>query len=514
MTPASGWAAFQASVARHPARPAFICGDRTWTFADWGNRAEDYRVAYRRAGVTRGDRVLLWVSNSFEMAAALTAAWGEGAMPALLDSACRGPQLEHALQTAAPRVLVRLDANALPVSHGSVAEIVAEKVRGEGRSCAPASVALVPTDPASIVFTSGSTGKPKGVVQSHGNLLRGCAAVASYLGLKSDDVLLCPVPWSFDYGYGQLLSTLVLGITQVIPTAFNPFGICETIERHRPTVFAGLPALYTYLMGGLSPIQGTDRSSLRLLTNTGGTVPAPVLRSLLETFSHAILVLNYGLTETYRSCYLPPARRQEKQGSIGIPIPGADIVIVRDDGTLASTGEEGQIVHRGDYVCLGYWNDAEATARAVRPDPLYPAGCPVPGRALFTGDYGHMDEDGFVYYHGRHDHLLKSMGIRVSPGEVEHLLYESGLVTEAAVFGLPHEMLGHEVWAAVAFKPGTTDGQKALNRHARDVMTQPMLPRRYLIKDALPRTTTGKIDYPALRAEAQAMAHPQSSATQ
>jgi long-chain acyl-CoA synthetase len=502
MTPTDLWNAFNETVDRRGDAAAFICGDRTWTFADWRRRTDVYRAAFRSHGVERHDRVLLWVENDFEIAAAMTAAWASEASPALLDSGSRAPQLDNAIRTAQPRLLVRLADSALPLPDIAVAQVVAENL-----DAAPvlagvsSSVRTVPTDPGSIVFTSGSTGLPKGVVQSHGNLVRGCAAVGTYLGLRPDDILLCPVPWSFDYGYGQLLSTIVMGITQVLPVAYNPFGICQAIEQHRPTVLAGLPALYTYLMGGLSPIKTTDRSSLRLLTNTGGAVPAPVLRSMREIFADAEIVLNYGLTETYRSCYVPRGVTYAP-GLLGVAIPGADIVIVREDGAIAGAGEEGEIVHRGDYVCLGYWNNPEATARSVRPDPLAPPGAPFAGRAVYTGDYGRKDQQGLIYYHGRRDHLLKSMGIRVSPGEVEHLLYESGVVESVAVFGLPHDLLGHEVWAAVALKAGIDGGREHLNRYAREVMTPAMLPRRYIFKDALPRTTTGKIDYPALRDEA------------
>ncbi len=340
-------------------------------------------------------------------------------------------------------------------------------------------------------------------MQSHGNLMRGCAAVGSYLGLRDDDILLCPVPWSFDYGYGQLLSTALLGITQVIPTAFNPFGICEAMSRHQPTVLAGVPSLFTYLMGGMSPIRETDRSSVRLITNTGGQIPAPVLRSLSEAFPASRIVLNYGLTETYRSCYIPEGATN-RPGLIGRSIPGADVVVLREDGRVADMGEEGEIVHRGDYVCLGYWNDPEATSQAIRADPLAAPGNPCAGRAVFTGDHGYRDVDGLLVYRGRRDHLLKSMGIRTSPGEIEHLLYESGLVDVAAVFGRPHELLGHEVWAAVALKEDTPQHRADLARYARSVMTPAMLPRRYLFKDPMPRTATGKIDYPALRQEADA----------
>jgi acyl-CoA synthetase (AMP-forming)/AMP-acid ligase II len=381
--------------------------------------------------------------------------------------------------------------------------IVAEDVPRAGQPISEPVARLLPGDPASIVFTSGSTGPSKGVVQSHGNLLRGCRAVAGYLGYVDTDVILCPVPWSFDYGFGQLLSTLVLGVTQVIPTAFNPFGICEALERDRPSVLAGVPSLFVYLMGGLSPIRTADRSSLRLLTNTGGSIPRPALEAMLDTFDAATIVLNYGLTESYRSCYLPPERIREVRGAIGIPIPGVDIAILREDDTLAAIGEEGQIVHRGDYVCLGYWNNADATARAIRSDPLAPRDALDRGRVLYTGDYGYRGDDGLFYFKGRRDHLLKSMGVRVSPNEVETLLCDSRLIAEAAVFGMPHELLGHEIWAAVVPNAASEDTLRELGRYARRTMTQPMQPRRYLARESLPRTSTGKVDYPALRQEAE-----------
>lgn len=496
------WSAFATTVARCPGRIAFRRGDHAITFGALMARAHALRAEYRARGVGVDSRVLCWTSNDADLAAAIAATWGEGAIATIIDPACRIAQLTNAIQTAAPTVLVRAASAPLPGSV-DVPVLIVDDVPSEAAPSPPRR--RLPTDPASIVFTSGSTGRPKGVVQSHGNLLRGCHAVAGYLGVRDDDVLLCPVPWSFDYGYGQLLSTLVLGVTHVIPTAFNPFGTCEALARYQPTVLAGVPALFTYLMGGMSPIRETDGSSVRLITNTGGQVPGPVLAALGEAFSGARIVLNYGLTETYRSCYIPDGTAM-RPGLIGTAIPGADIVIVREDGTRADTGEEGQIVHRGDYVCLGYWNNPEATAVTIRPDPLAPAGHSRPAPVVFTGDYGYRDDDGLIVYRGRRDYLLKSMGMRVSPGEVELLLHESGLVEFAAVFGRPHDLLGHEIWAAVTLKNDDPRTRAELARYARQAMTPAMLPRQYLFKDALPRTTTGKVDYPALLEEAAAQA--------
>jgi acyl-CoA synthetase (AMP-forming)/AMP-acid ligase II len=190
----------------------------------------------------------------------------------------------------------------------------------------------------------------------------------------------------------------------------------------------------------------------------------------------------------------------ERPTSIGRAIPGVEVAILRDDGTEAGPDEIGEIVHRGEFVFLRYWGDPEATARARRPDPLAPEAGRDSAPALFTGDLGRMDADGFLYFEGRRDHMIKSMGVRVSPVEVEELLLASGLVEEAAVFGIPHPVNGQEVCAAVVSQAPPEETRKALVRFARQEMSAYMIPRRYLLLDSLPRTSSGKVDYPALRA--------------
>ena len=369
----------------------------------------------------------------------------------------------------------------------------------EGFTPSPQSL---PTDPASIVFTSGSTGKPKGVTQSHRNLLEGCRTVAGYLGLREDDRIVCPIPWSFDYGLGQLLTTLICGITQILPRVANPFGLCEAIAAYRPTVLPGIPSWFTYLLRGVSPFRTTDVSSIRLVTNTGGRIPLPIARELPDAFPKARIVLNYGLTESYRTSYLDPDLVRERPDSVGKPMPGVDVVIVREDGSFAEAGELGEMVHRGNCICLGYWNDQAATAKALRADPLSPSGCPNPPRALFTGDLGYKDEDGFLYLVGRKDHQLKSMGVRVSPSEVEDILFQSGLVREVAVFGMANDLIGDEVVAAVVPADGVDDIKRQLDVHARRTMSQYMMPRHYFMRPELPKTHSGKVDYQRLKTEA------------
>jgi acyl-CoA synthetase (AMP-forming)/AMP-acid ligase II len=318
------------------------------------------------------------------------------------------------------------------------------------------------------------------------------------LGLEASDRILCPIPWSFDYGYGQLLSTLLRGVTHVLPANTSPSAVWDAIGRQRPSVLPGIPSLFTWLLRGPARPRGVDVACLRMVTNTGGTIPELVLDDLLDLFAGSQVFLNYGLTETYRTSCLDSSLVRERPTSIGRPIPGVEVEIRREDGSLADPGEVGEIVHRGGSLFCGYWGDREATDRALRPDP----GDPSAPRVLFTGDLGRRDEAGFLYFVGRRDHQLKSMGVRVNPSEIEALLDASGLVQEVAVFGIPHDLIGHEIWAAVVLREDDPNAERKLSAHAHRVMSRYMKPRRFLMKAALPRTHTGKVDKRALAAEA------------
>ena len=216
----------------------------------------------------------------------------------------------------------------------------------------------------------------------------------------------------------------------------------------------------------------------------------------------ADIVLNYGLTETYRSSFLSPSLLRSHRHTIGRPMPGVDVVIVREDGSLASQGEEGQIVHRGICVCMGYWGDRESTQLAIRHDPVGPSERPGASRAFYTGDLGLIDEEGFLQFRGRRDHMIKTMGVRVSPSEVESQLYGSDLVSEVAVYGVKHDLLGDEIFAAVVLRSQSSEIADQLKRFCRQAMSQYMVPRRWVFADSLPRTPGGKIDYVRLKASA------------
>jgi len=495
------WRVFEQTCNRMSGRDAIVQGDRSSRFSWWHHRAQAYAAWLIGHGLNRHDRVLLWMENSTEMAAALLGIWAARGIAAILDISSPAIHFRHALRSINPEVVVCFRHDTLPIDDCPVPVVSIDEIPHQPRLTHLPAPALS-TDPASIVFTSGSTGPPKGVVQSHGNLIRACRTVGRYLRLTAKDRILCPVPWSFDYGYGQLLSTALLGAVQVLPTKIDPFAICKAIDEHQPTVLAGAPNLFTYFFRGVAPFRDLDLSPIGIVTNTGGKIPGAILDEMTGVFGHSRIFLNYGLTESYRTSYLDPELVRERPTSIGKPVPGVDVALVRDDGTLAEPDEEGEIVHRGDFLFLGYWNDPEATATALRPDPLAPSACPPAFPALFTGDYGHKDRDGFLYFHGRRDQMLKSMGMRVSAGEVEDLLHRSGVVREVAVFGVEHDLIGDEVWAAVVPADGVENAPTQLKNYARTVMSQNMTPRRYLVRPSLPRTHTGKVDYLRLKQEA------------
>ena len=470
------WSRFEQTVRLGPHRSAIEIADEACDFAALRARALSFAGGLAARGVKPGDRVLLQVENEVDCAAVILATWARGGIAVLVDSEERAPHLEQAIAKSEPRVVV-----------DDPGELAADPT---------GATAAIETDaPASILFTSGSTGSPKGVTQTHASLALGCDTVGDLLGLSKHDRILCPVPWSFDYGYGQLLSTFLRGATQLLPAA-GPAGPWQALATRSPTVLAGIPSFYAYLLHG--PVRGEpgDGASLRAITSTGGALPGADVHALLERFPRAQLFLNYGLTESYRSSCLDPALAAAHSDSIGRAIPGVDLLVLREDGSQAEPGETGEIVHCGGPLFSGYWRDADATSRALRADPRDPSAA----RVLFTGDLGHFDATGLLYFDGRRDHQLKSMGVRVGPGEVERLLLESDLLAEVAVFGQPHDLIGDEVWAAIVLREPGRKALRSLEAHAHRKLSRYAKPRRYLELEALPRTSTGKVDYPALSA--------------
>ncbi|WP_417319015.1 acyl-CoA ligase (AMP-forming), exosortase A system-associated [Emcibacter sp.] len=370
---------------------------------------------------------------------------------------------------------------------------------GEG-DCTGHSV--IDADMAAILYTSGSTGMPKGVIVSHRNLIVGAESVSTYLKNTPDDKVLSVLPLSFDAGFSQLTTAFRVGATVVLMNYLMPRDVIRQAAKHRVTGITCVPPLWIQLEEMEWPQETVD--SIRYIATTGGRMPVPVTKSFRKKLPKTDIYLMYGLTEAFRSTYLPPSEVDRIPESMGKAIPNAEIMVVHEDGTLCAPGEPGELVHRGALVSLGYWNDPERTAERFRPAPGQPAGIPMPEIAVWSGDTVKTDEDGYLYFVGRRDEMIKTSGYRTSPTELEETIYASGLIGEIAAIGVDHEKLGQAIWIVATGKDGAKLDQEAVLAYCRAELPSYMVPHKIIEWPSLPRNPNGKIDRKAIAAEVTA----------
>ncbi|HIQ01481.1 MAG TPA: AMP-dependent synthetase, partial [Anaerolineales bacterium] len=347
-------------------------------------------------------------------------------------------------------------------------------------------------DLACLIYTSGTTGEPKGVMSTHANMAFAASSIIQYLENRPDDIVINVLPLSFDYGLYQLLMAFNFGGTLVLEQSFAyPAAVLRRIEEERVTGLPGVPTIFAMLLQ--MDLSRFDLSSLRYLTNTAAALPVEHIQRLREAFPQARLYSMYGLTECKRTLYLPPEELDRRPGSVGIPIPGTEVWIEDEAGNWLGPGEVGELVVRGSHVMQGYWGDPEETAKRYRPG-RYPA-----ERLLYTGDLFRMDEEGFLYFVARKDDIIKSRGEKVAPKEVESVLYRLPGVAEAAVIGVPDELLGQAIKAFIVCSDGHQLTEQDVLRHCRQHLEDFMLPRYVEFRPSLPKSPSGKIQKSALR---------------
>jgi len=351
---------------------------------------------------------------------------------------------------------------------------------------------LIDTDMAAILYTSGSTGKPKGVVLSHRNLVAGANSVGEYLAISDADRLLAVLPFSFDYGLNQLTTCLLQGACCVLLDYLLPKDVINALAQQQITGLAAVPPLWAQLANLDWPSGIGDH--LRYLTNSGGKMPKAVLAAIRRKVPNSRFFLMYGLTEAFRSTYLPPEEIDRRPDSIGKAIPNADIMVVREDGSRCVPHEPGELVHRGSLVAMGYWNDPAKTAERFKPAPGQLNELPLTEIAVWSGDTVTQDEEGYFYFVGRKDDMIKTSGYRVSPTEIEEVFYASGLVREAAAIGIEHESLGQALVVVASPAEGIVFDPQALLNQCKAQLPNFMVPTRIEVLPVLPKNPNGKID--------------------
>lgn len=505
-----------------PQRTALVVKNERLSYGDLWSRIEQISAGLSDLGIAKYDRVGVWLDKRVETIVAFFGASLAGGTFVPINPVLRAPQVAHILKDCNVRILITSQ-DRLRSLEGAVDQcrdlIVVVLVDGQNdngqqghlsilswtalqKAGSPNSVYLgrvIDVDMAAILYTSGSTGLPKGVVLSHRNLIVGGQSVSQYLENSPDDKILAALPLSFDAGLSQITTAFWAGATVVLMNYLLPRDLKQICAKEAVTGLTAVPPLWFQL----SELDWSDGAgaSMRYFANTGGHMPYALLQRLRLMFPNAKPYLMYGLTEAFRSTYLDPREVDRRPGSMGKAIPNAEIMVVKADGSPCAPGEEGELVHRGALVSLGYWNDPVRTADRFRPVPGRQKEIPIQEMAVWSGDIVKTDEEGFLYYIGRRDDMIKTSGYRVSSTEIEEVVFATGLVDEAVAIGAPHATLGQGIVVVAKPKGGGPLAMDDLLTACRRDLPLYMVPALFVERQHLPRNPNGKIDRPALARE-------------
>ena len=501
------------SAARLPDKLALVCDGQRIKYGELDIMANRLAHALREIGVRRGDRVAVYLPNSVEAVVAIFAIVKAGAVFVAINPTTKHDKVLYILNNCRATALIaepRVDPPELASTVSSLRGCILcgpKSNKGEAVVSSSPDPSRIPTmdfstaverfpatppprenidlDLACLIYTSGTTGDPKGVMSDHSNVAFATGSIIEYLQNVESDIVINVLPLSFDYGLYQLLMTFRFGGTLVLERTFTyPAAILQRIGQESVTGFPGVPTIYAMLLP--MDFSGFNLSSLRYLTNTAAALPVTHIEALRKKFSGVSLFSMYGLTETKRTLYLPPAELDRRPGSVGVPIPGTEAWVEDETGQRLAAGEIGELVVRGRHVMRGYWEAPEMTAKRYRIDPV------SGDRLCYTNDLFRMDEDGFFYFVSRKDDIIKSRGEKVAPKEVEGVLYALPSVREAAVIGVPDPLLGQAIKAfIVSSDPRLTD--KQVLAHCRAHLEDYMVPKTVEFCTELPKTASGKI---------------------
>lgn len=513
------WHLLRNSARRSPHKEALVHGEQRLTYQEVARRVSGLATSLRSIGMKRGERIGIYLEASVPQVVSIFGVSQAEGVYVPISAVLHSAQVMHIAHDCEMKGLITSSsklnslATVLPqipslefliITDEKDVPDVGLRVYRLDDLCAMESPArwderAIEKDLAAILYTSGSTGKPKGVMLSHANVVAGSRIVSTYLEITETERILAVLPFSFDAGMNQLMTAFEKGSTLVLINFIFAREIVNVLLKEHVTGLAGVPTLWSLLAQPNSTLNKLPLPHLRYITNTGGAMPQSVLGTLRQILPETKVFLMYGLTEAFRSTYLPPEELDRRPTSMGKAIPDTEILVLNERGELCKPGEPGELVHRGPTVSLGYWNRPEDTARVLRPNPLLPPEMGDCEKVCYSGDIVKMDEDGFLYFIGRRDTMIKSSGFRISPTEVEEVLFQTGKLRGAAVIGIPDEVLGQVIKAFVVPRDGEVLNADALLELCAEKMPRFMLPKSVEVLGDLPKTSSGKVDYPALR---------------
>ncbi len=508
----------RSSAQAYPEKLALICEGERLTFSQTYSRVLKVAHHLRHHGLQKGDRVGVYLDPSVDQVISIFGILAAGGVFVPINNTLMREQVTHIVHDCQMEGLVTTEKKfaSLKLSEeplNSLRFVILNKVAEGSQPDLPTSYLStiyehqeqncwsdwpIGPDLAGILYTSGSTGKPKGVMLSHSQIMAGSAIVSEYLSLTEKDKILAVLPFNFDAGLNQLITAFHQGATLVIMSFVFAKDIVRMLEKENITGLAGVPTLWNLLSQDKSGLAKATLPAFRYITNTGGVMPQPVLGNLRKILPNTKIFLMYGLTEAFRSTYLPPGELDRRPTSMGKAIPNTEIFVINGEGELCKPGEVGELVHRGPTVSMGYWGNPDLTEKVLRPNPLSPNEIGTAERVCYSGDLVKMDEDGYLYFVGRRDSMIKTSGYRVSRTEIEEVLYQHSQVKEAAVIGVPDDVLGQSIQAFLVLDNPEEFNQADILLHCAEHLPRYMVPKTLKVEQDLPKTSNGKIDYPAL----------------
>lgn len=490
------------SAARLPGKTALVVGERRISYAELDRLSNSLAAGLAANGVRRDDRVLIYLDNGWEAAVAIFAVLKAGAIFSPINPSTKPDKLAFIAGNCEARTIITQGRLAGAVAQAIVegaqfsaiisagdSALLPQAVQLETLLAAPGEAPShggIDSDLAMLIYTSGSTGRPKGVMMNHRNIEAAANSVTNYLENTEVDIILNVLPLAFDYGLYQLLMAIKLGATLVIEKSFAfPAAIFEIMRREKVTGLPLVPTMAAMILN-IKDLEPGSFPDLRYISNTAAALPPAHIERLRVLLPGTTIFSMYGLTECKRCTYLPPSRLDDKPGSVGIAIPNTEAFVVDDEGNRVAPGEIGQLVIRGPHVMQGYWQNPEATDKALRPGPN------PWEKVLYTGDLFYADDEGFLYFVGRTDDIIKTRGEKVAPKEVEAVLVSCPGVVEAVVVGKADPVLGHAIHAIVV-KADPDLTERDVIRHCARHLEDFMVPKSVEFRDSLPKTDTGKV---------------------
>jgi acyl-CoA synthetase (AMP-forming)/AMP-acid ligase II len=503
------------SARKYPSKTVVIVKTKEYTYSGLKESSEKLAGYLVRSGLQKGDRVAIYMNNSWQSIVSIYGITLAGAAFLVINPQTKADKLHYILKDSGAKVLFSESIlnNELSQSLEGSSDIQEVIIAGDiNKVTRFPSIKLsdfdeilsadsppiilpktIPNDLAALIYTSGSTGFPKGVMMTHQSMVFTSWSLIEYLRLSEEDRIILLLPLAFDYGLYQLLMAVTIGGSLIAEQSFTfQTSVYKQIEMFKPTVFPGVPTIYA-MMIATNKKTGLSFDCIRKVTNTAAALPVEFIPDLKKIFPQALIFKMYGLTECKRVCYLEPELIDIKTGSVGKAIPGTEVFLLSPEGKPVPPGEKGILYIRGPHVMLGYWHKEELSNEMLKKGAL------PWERILCSNDWFRMDEDGFLYFLGRTDDIIKTRGEKVSPAEVENVIYKIPGIKEVAVIGIPDEIMGEAIIAFVTTHGNMQISEKDILRECMSGLELFMVPKRIIFIDDMPKSSNSKIDKKELK---------------